>query len=739
MKNSFGKTPELLAPAGTIDCALAACDAGADAVYAGLKKFNARERTGNFTVDELGRLIEYAHRNGKKLYVACNTLVKESELEEAAAMLADLALLHPDALIVQDVGLLAMARDRFPGFTIHASTQAGFHNSAGLAVARDMGVKRVILERQILLSELERMTAAPPPVELEVFVHGALCCCISGTCLLSSWLGGWSGNRGKCKQPCRRRYHGADGNGFFLSAQDLCAMELLPRILRTGAASLKIEGRLRRADYVANAVSAYRMLLDAEDETRFEELLPAAREILARTYGRKWSLGYFTKESARTLVKFDSLGASGLLCGKVLKRTERGFLAEFSKRVHVGDVVRVQPKSGDEGPVFSLSRMVSNGAPAMRVLRGETCEVVCDKEIAPGSLIYKVGEPIKSFASRIEALPPMKERADLTVRVRVGSIEMEAAGATFRKEIDLAPAESRPLNEEAFRKEFADRVVGEMRIGDVRAEIDGSFFLPASVMKSLRKEFFACLEREGRCGMLRADVQERLAAVVREIRSGRHVPANDVPRESAIVPRGKKAPRGCAVVRELADDPSPHEELLLPFFIPETELERVRAGLAAFVKKGGRTVRISSLHHLELIRPYPGLIVRTCLPLPVCNSFAVNELKRLGVHSAQAWIELERGELDLLARRSALPVEQYCEGRPTLLATRASIPAEGSVSDARGNVFHLRKEGCLTLLTAEKIMSVPKLSSFDSHLIDLRGLSARDAEKGSFNFEYELK
>ncbi len=739
MKNRFGKTPELLAPAGTIDCALAAYDAGADAVYAGLKKFNARERTGNFTENELARLIDYAHRNGRKLYVACNTLVKESELEEAAAMLADLAVMRPDALIVQDVGLLAMARDRFPGFTIHASTQAGFHNSAGLAIARRMGVARVILERQVLLSELERMTASAPPVELEVFIHGALCCCISGTCLLSSWLGGWSGNRGKCKQPCRRRYRGKDGNGFFLSAQDLCAMELLPRILRTGVASLKIEGRLRRADYVANAVSAYRMLLDAKDEDAFQELLPVARERMSHTYGRKWSFGYLTQESARTLVKFDSLGASGLLCGKVVARTEHGFLAEMSKRIHAGDVVRIQPRSGDEGPLLSLSRLMVGGVPTSRVLRGETCEIPCDKPIESGSLIYKVGEPVKSYAARAASLPEPKERVDLTIRVQKGVIEMTAAGAVFRKELALAPASRHPLDAEAFRKEFADRSAGSLQIGRVRAEIEGDWFLPASVMKSLRKEFFACLERDGRSGVLQEQTRKCLADVIRDIRSMRHAPESPASLESAIVPRGRKVPPGCAVVRPMEDDPSPREELLLPFFVPETELERVRAALDSFVKRGGRTVRITSLHHLELLRAHPGLIAKTCLPLPVCNSFAAAELKRLGVRMTQAWIELERRELELFAKRSPLPTEQYCFGRPTLLATRAAIPAEGEIMDARGNVFLLKKSGCLTLLSARKLMSIPKLPAFDGHLIDLRDAPPKATETGVFNFDYELK
>ena len=196
-------TPELLAPAGSPACALAAFDAGADAIYAGLSKFNARERGENFNPDSMARVIDYAHKLGRKVYVTLNTLVKECELTEVAEYLAELEELAPDALLVQDLGLLRMARECFPKLTLHASTQMGFHNSAGLQIARELGVTRVVLERQMTLDEIAAVKASTD-LELEVFIHGALCASLSGQCLFSSYLGGYSGNRGKCKQPCRR-------------------------------------------------------------------------------------------------------------------------------------------------------------------------------------------------------------------------------------------------------------------------------------------------------------------------------------------------------------------------------------------------------------------------------------------------------------------------------------------------------------------------------------------------------
>ena len=190
--------PELLAPAGSPACALAAFDAGADAIYAGLAKFNARERGENFTPEVMAQIVDYAHKLGRKVYITLNTLVKEAELPEVAEYLAQLSEIAPDALLVQDLGIIRMAREYFPSLTLHASTQMGFQNSAGLKIAKELGVTRVVLERQMTIEEIAEVKKSTD-LELEVFIHGALCASLSGQCLFSSYLGGYSGNRGKCK------------------------------------------------------------------------------------------------------------------------------------------------------------------------------------------------------------------------------------------------------------------------------------------------------------------------------------------------------------------------------------------------------------------------------------------------------------------------------------------------------------------------------------------------------------
>ncbi len=733
---------ELLAPAGNLACALAAFDAGADAVYAGLKRFNARERTENFSAEDMSKLIACAGKQGKKVYITFNTLIKENEICDAAEELAQLELLRPDAVIVQDLGVLRLLRDYFPGLTIHASTQMGLHNSAGMRFAKELGVSRVILERQTTLNEIKKMHATAPDVELEMFIHGALCCCISGTCLLSSWLGGWSGNRGKCKQPCRRRYHSENGNGFFLSAQDLCTLELIPDIMTSGVKSLKIEGRLRRADYVENVVAAYRMAMDAaNDPETFRAVLPQAKERLAKTCGRKWSLGFYTEQSRKELIKFDALGASGQLCGKVLSVEKNGFTVLPSRRIHLGDVIRVQPRSGDEGPAVTITRMSRNGKPVSRALKDEAVLIHSDKMPAKDALVYKTGESTGDYTRRIEMLPLRKTVLDFDVFLNRKEIRIAAAGDVWCMELDLAAAGTRPLQPEMLRNELKHAGTEQLEAGKIQVEIAENPFLPASVLKGIRKAYSAWLAENLDEADVKRDNRERLDRFLTHYRSRRNGMNCGEVRHSAIVPRGRKiSSPGTVIIREIKDEPSPHEELLLPFFVRENDLPAVENAIAAYYRKGGRTVRITSLHHFALLKQYPDMKIHTCMPLPVCNSMTVEELERLGVTLAQAWLELGKNELESLAEKACLPMELYRSGRPVLLATHAKIPAEGKLSDARGNEFLLNRQGNLTLLTAVKPMQLPMLKNFSAELADLRYTDNGKAEKQTaiFNFDCGL-
>src|SRR5712671_3653901 len=263
--------PELLAPAGDWECAKAAVENGADAIYFGLEKFNARMRAHNFTETDLPKLMEFLHRRGVKGYVTFNTLVFENELGQAEQYLRAIIAAGVDAAIVQDVGICRLIRQLSPDFPIHVSTQMTVTSAAGIEFARELGASLVVLARECSLKEIEKMASPHETgLPLEVFVHGALCVAYSGQCLTSEALGGRSANRGECAQACRMPYELiSDGKPvplgdrrYLLSPQDLAGLEVLPDLIRAGVASLKIEGRLKSPEYVANITRVYRQALD---------------------------------------------------------------------------------------------------------------------------------------------------------------------------------------------------------------------------------------------------------------------------------------------------------------------------------------------------------------------------------------------------------------------------------------------------------------------------------------------
>src|SRR5271154_1468820 len=262
--------PELLAPAGDWECARAAVENGADAIYFGLDRFNARMRADNFTAADLPRLMEYLHGRGVKGYVTFNTLVFADEMAEAEEYLRTLISAGVDAAIVQDIGVCRLIRQLSPDFPIHASTQMTITSAAGVEFARELGCCLVVLARECSIKEIGKIAPAAG-LPLEVFVHGALCVAYSGQCLTSEALGGRSANRGECAQACRMPYEiVCDGRlvdlenvQYLLSPQDLAAYDLIPRLADLGVASLKIEGRLKTPEYVANITRHYRTAIDA--------------------------------------------------------------------------------------------------------------------------------------------------------------------------------------------------------------------------------------------------------------------------------------------------------------------------------------------------------------------------------------------------------------------------------------------------------------------------------------------
>ncbi len=303
---------ELLAPAGSYDSLKAAIGAGADAVYLGGTRFGARASAANFREDELCQAVRYAHLHGCDLYLTVNTLLKDRELEELGAYLKPYYECGLDAVIVQDFGVLSYVREAFPDLPVHASTQMTLMGPGGASFLKELGAARIVTARELSLEEIQEIHQKVD-IEIESFIHGALCYCYSGQCLFSSMLGGRSGNRGRCAQPCRLPYQlkakGRIVNGpeeaYLLSPRDMCTIELLPKILEAGVCSLKIEGRLKRPEYTAGVVRIYRKYLDQYLEHGKEGYHVSKEDLqeLQALYNRGgFSKGYYQVRNGRELM-----------------------------------------------------------------------------------------------------------------------------------------------------------------------------------------------------------------------------------------------------------------------------------------------------------------------------------------------------------------------------------------------------------------------------------------------------
>jgi len=255
--------PELLAPSGNFKTLTAAVQSGADAVYLGASKFSARAFAGNFDETELKNAVKFATDNGVKIYLAINTLLTDRELKEALEIVKNAIEIGVEVFIVQDLGLASLIKEKFLNASLHASTQMTAKSLADVKMLGKLGFKRVVLARELSRQQIKEI-ARGTSVELEVFVHGALCSAYSGQCLMSSFIGGRSANRGKCAQPCRLPYKSAGKSGVLLSLKDLCLIDYVSELAEMGITSLKIEGRMKGEDYVRTVVKAYRSVLDGE-------------------------------------------------------------------------------------------------------------------------------------------------------------------------------------------------------------------------------------------------------------------------------------------------------------------------------------------------------------------------------------------------------------------------------------------------------------------------------------------
>ena len=512
--------PELLAPAGNWDCAKAAVENGADAIYFGLERFNARMRAHNFSDSDLPKLMEFLHRRGVKGYVTFNTLIFANELAEAEEHLRAIIAAGADAVIVQDVGICRLIRRLSPDFPIHASTQMTITSAAGVAFACELGCELVVLARECSLKEIEKIRQIDAPLPLEVFVHGALCVAYSGQCLTSEALGGRSANRGECAQACRMPYDLiSDGRSvplgdrrYLLSPQDLAGLDVLPDLVQSGVASLKIEGRLKTPEYVANITRVYRNALDqlnplrpaftiSQLSTLNPQHLENARYNLEMGFSRGLSTGWFRGINNQQLVHARFGKKRGVYLGEVT-RVERNRVAlHLEAPLKPGDGVVFDAGHPDQeeqgGRVYEVQTK------GRETLLGFGHGDVDLKRVHAGNKIWKTSDPEldrrlrQSFAGDA---PQFHRPLHVEVHGREGEpmtvIARDELGhiAECASSMPLARAQKQPLTDGRLRDQLGRLGGTPFKLGRLQSSLHGNVILPVSELNRLRREVVAQIE-----------------------------------------------------------------------------------------------------------------------------------------------------------------------------------------------------------------------------------------------------
>lgn len=351
--------PELLAPVGHMEALKAAIFAGADGVYLGGKEFNARINAANFSRDELVEAVEYCHIFGVRIYVTINILLKDKELKQVLEYIHFVYKIGVDALIIQDIGLFYLIKRIFPNLPLHSSTQMFIHGLPGAKLLEELGFERIVLARELTAIEIKHIVDHTK-AEIKIFNHGAMCVCYSGQCLMSSMIGGRSGNRGSCAQPCRKPYElWQNGKlvdaGHVLSPKDLNTLDIISNLIETGAHSFKIEGRKKSAEYVFTVVSAYRKIIDASFYGK--ELRLSEKEMLdiEQVFNRKFTQGYFLQDklTQEEFIAKDNPKKRGVLLGTISIVKNNYAVVKLENHIAVGDGLLILGNHTEFGEVLS--------------------------------------------------------------------------------------------------------------------------------------------------------------------------------------------------------------------------------------------------------------------------------------------------------------------------------------------------------------------------------------------------
>ncbi|PLX79273.1 MAG: peptidase U32 [Desulfuromonas sp.] len=787
------KQPELLSPAGSLEAFFAALENGADAVYAGLHAFSARAKAKNFSLADLEQMLAYAHSRDRRVYVTLNTLVKEKELPALVETLAALESIGTDAVICQDMAVARLVREHFPGLRLHASTQMTIHNSAGIKILEQLGFKRAVLARELTLEEIATIHRETS-LELEHFVHGALCFSFSGQCYFSSFLGGKSGNRGRCAQPCRRRYRHRRDQGYYFSTNDLSAIELLDDLTKAGIGSFKVEGRMKSAEYVASVIGAYRSVLDAPPKQR-PEAIQAAKQSLKDSFGRPPTKGFLAGSQPTDIAVPQLHGATGRFLGKVEQARSGRITFKTGSPLQIGDRVRIQPQNDQAGKAFTLKQLFKGQKKCGQVKAGEFVTIVSPfkEALEKGDAVFKVSSRQAFSMSdaacrRLLASVKKTNRIDLDIRMPDNaSLQLSATATGNRLQqtypVETFPATDRPLDTEALRTVFSQGGKEQIELAGLTVATLPPVVIRPSRLKEIRRDFYQKLRKELDSGqkdnssaskqqalssLLPSDPgvpsgdRPRLTVAVRSLQEARLLENREVDRLRVMLEPGTETRLGKLPQRLKKD----HQLLSweLPFIIFDRQWPAFAATIDALIDSGWTCFHLNNLSHFAFFSGRDDLQLTTGYRLFSLNSQAALGWRDLGASGVTLYLEDDRENMqELLSRRLDIDREVVAYAQVPLMTTRVPMPRVKSeaplVSSRNEHYLVRRKDEISTIAAATDFSLLGKLhllrGSGCNFCLDLSHISAFSQEGKTalsayqsdrsiagtslFNFEYGME
>ena len=687
---------ELLAPAGSFDALRAAVEAGADAVYLAGEKFGARAYAENFSGENLIQAVKFAHLRGVAVHVTVNTLIANEELDEFAEYLKFLRRANVDALLVQDLGAAAIAKQVAPEIPLHASTQMTIHNSAGVKALAELGFSRAVLSRELTLDEIYKI-CRESPIETEIFIHGALCVCWSGQCLMSSLIGGRSGNRGRCAQPCRLPYELVDKNGknlldagkYLLSPKDLNALDLLPQLIKTGVTSLKIEGRMKRPEYVATVVKVYRDALDKNFST------PEDRRKLAQIFNRDFTTAYLEKNPGKNLISDMKPNNRGVLIGRVVEVGREKITLKLAEKIHAGDQVEIWIKIGGR-VTFTVEDFE---------LRGDLCTVkiptkgvrvhdrafkIFDAELTAEARKYFTGAPVKKFPVNAKITAKLGEPLTLTL------IDSNGNFSTAQTNFIAEPAKNCPLTLETLKNQIGRLGNSIFTLDKISADLDKNLMIPISELndvrrravedlESLRLKKFEKLPAESATIKIFSPVAADNTKIIAHVDTLNKISAALDAGADEILFGGEKAMRNDFV--KFVHERGKKISLATPRIVRENEFAALEKTFSADFD----AIYVHNLSVIALAKKFSE--VRTDFSLHVFNNMTINFLKSLGVAGVTLSPELNLTQIKALAKKSPLPLECIVHGRQELMISAYCVLGSFLGNLDKKNCPHVCKSG----------------------------------------------